>query len=61
MKTLDIVTKYLTDGLPTLENLIIDTNIMKIGLAFTEISPIRVSSGGHIGFSGSIYFPECFH
>ena len=34
---------------------------MKIGLEFTEIWPLRVSSGGHIGFSGSVYFPECFH
>ncbi len=37
VKTLDVVTKYQTDGLPTLENLIINTNIVKIGLAFTEI------------------------
>ena len=34
---------------------------MKIGQAFTEIWPMLVSSAGHIGFSGSIYFPECFH
>ena len=37
VKALDIVTKYLTDGLPTLENLIIDTNIMKIAQAFTKL------------------------
>ena len=33
---LDIVAECLADGLPTLENLIIDTNIMKIGQVFTE-------------------------
>ena len=37
VKTLDIVTKYLTDGLPTVENLIINTDIMKIGQAFTKL------------------------
>ena len=61
VKTLDIVTKYPTDGLPTLENHIIDTNIMKIGQAFTELRPKGLSCGVHIGFSGSMYFPECFH
>ena len=34
VKTFHIVTTYLTNGLPSLENIIIYTNIMKIGLAF---------------------------
>ena len=37
VRILDIVTKYLTDGLPTLENIIIDTNIMKISQVFSKL------------------------
>ena len=37
VKTVDIVTKYLTDGLPTHENLTIYINIMKIGQAFNKL------------------------
>ena len=37
VKNLHIVTKYLADELPTLENFIIDTNIMKIGQEFTKL------------------------
>ena len=48
VKSLDIVAECLTDGQPTLENLIIDTNIMKIGQVFTELRPKLVSSGGHL-------------